>query len=116
MKKITDKNIYLAIDERIDRVVEQFDNKIDDRVKFAQIQADKIHKLEKRNKVLEEITEIIISRLADKNDDLKKYILNMPIESIIDRLYALEQNDFNNVMGKAHATLKRVKNNKMEGK
>ena len=30
MEKITDKKIYLAIDERIDRVVEQFEDKIDD--------------------------------------------------------------------------------------
>ena len=30
MEKITDKKIYLAIDERIDRVVEQLEDKIDD--------------------------------------------------------------------------------------
>jgi len=52
MKKTTDKNIYLAIDERIDRVVEQFDNKIDDLNKYGFNNKD-------------------IKHLMDKIDDLK---------------------------------------------
>ena len=62
--------------------------KMDDRVKFAQIQADKIHKLEKRNKVLEEITDI-------HNNKIKNIVLmeseTMEIESsFMDKFDSLE--------------------------
>ena len=78
--------------------------------------------------------EIIISKLVDKNDDLKSELngIYKVLEMDSDDIQELQeeislkfgkynnkditQDDFNNMMKEGHETLKRVKNNKMEGK
>ena len=148
MKKTTDKNIYLAIDERIDRVVEQLEekinnidnimveqydllyNKIDDletKVSGMLIGVDDLETFQKR-------AEVIISKLVDKTDDLKSELngIYKVLEMDSDDIQELQeeislkfgkynnkditQDDFNNMMKEGHETLKRVRNNKMEGK
>ena len=76
----------------------------------------------------------VINGMVDKIDDLeaKNYQIKKELDGIYEVLeltddqieglieynnnMEMDKDDFNNVMGEAHKTLKRVKNNKMEGK
>ena len=84
MEKITDKNIYLAIDERIDRVVKQFNDKI----KHMEENIDTIH--DNTNSNLEEI-----SNNKFKIDELENNFSKL--FAMVDGLEATTKDEFPNI-------------------
>ena len=104
MEKITDKNIYLAIDERIDRVVEQLEDKINAMAKANMSQAlecrigeveDKfdaccqcIDKNNKKISLLNDLGKLESSKLKD----LDTLLINM-IDVLENRIEYLEKVD-----------------------
>ena len=81
MKKITDKDIYFAIDERIDRVVEQLEDKFD-----ACCQC--IDKNNKKISLLNDLGKLESSKLKD----LDTLLINM-IDVLEERIKYLEKVD-----------------------